>query len=104
MMRTVRKQKKKYKEKFGLMDSLKSFPSLFELLWYSRNPCFDVAELTSDKIHEKSVIKQCLWKGEAINTYRKYPTCCIVTKSDNTIHHDVKICGCIQNFQNIGRS
>ena len=49
------------------MDSVNSFPSMFELLWYSGTPCFDVAELTSDKIHEKSVIKQCLWKGEEIN-------------------------------------
>ena len=37
-------------------------------------------------------------------TYRKYPTCCKVSKSDSTLHHDVKICGCFQNFQNIGRS
>ena len=49
------------------MDSIKSFPSLFELLWYSRNPCFDVVRLTSDRIHEKSIIKKCLWKGEQID-------------------------------------
>ena len=63
----LNEQKRQYKEKFSSMDSSKSFASLFELLWYSGNPCFDVAELTSDKIHEKSVIKQCLWKGRAIN-------------------------------------
>ena len=40
---------------------------MFELLWYSRNPCFDVEELTSDQIDEKSVIKQCIWKGEPIS-------------------------------------
>ena len=60
----VNEQKRQYKEKFSSMDSSKSFASLFELLWYSGNPCFDVAELTSDKIHEKSMIKQCLWKEE----------------------------------------
>ena len=64
---TTRKQKKNYQQKFSNMDTLKSFESLFELLWYSGNPCFDVAKLTSDKMNEKSVIKQCLWKGEAIN-------------------------------------
>ena len=65
--RTFEKQKKTYQEKFASMDSVNSFPSVFELLWYSGTPCFDVAELTSDKIHEKSVIKQCLWKGEEID-------------------------------------
>ena len=64
---TFEKQKKSYHNKFAQMDSVSSFESVFELLWYSGNPCFDVAELTSDKLHEKSVIKQCLWKEEPIN-------------------------------------
>ena len=59
-----KKQKKAYQDKFASMDSINSFSSMFELLWYSGNPCFDVAKLTSDRLHEKSVIKQCIWKGD----------------------------------------
>ena len=61
------KQKKAFKDSFESMDSISSFPSMFELLWYSGNPCFDVAKFTSDKLHEKSLIKHCVWKGRAIN-------------------------------------
>ena len=50
-----------------LKKGVESFTSIFELLWYSGNPCFDVDKFTSDRLDEKSVIKQCIWKGEAIN-------------------------------------
>ena len=36
---------------------------LFEILWYTQVPCFDVANVTSDKQHEHAMIKSCMWKG-----------------------------------------
>ena len=64
---TVELQRQKYRERFSAMDTSASFDSMFELLWYSGNPCYDVMDLTSDSLHQKSVIKQCLWKGDPIN-------------------------------------
>ena len=64
---TVKLQRAKYLERFSAMDSAASFDSMFELLWYSGNPCYDVLGLTSDSLHQKSVVKQCLWKGELVN-------------------------------------
>ena len=64
---TVALQREKYQQRFAAMDSAASFDSMFELLWYSGNPCFDVMDLTSDSLHEKSVVKQCIWKGEIVN-------------------------------------
>ena len=42
-------------------------------------PCFDVRDLTSDKLHEKSIIKQCIWKGERINCSQVFK----MTPTDN---------------------
>ena len=64
---TVALQREKYQQRFAAIDSAASFDSMFELLWYSGNPCFDVMDLTSDSLHQKSVVKQCLWKGEEVN-------------------------------------
>ena len=64
---TVKLQRAKYLERFSAMDSAASFDGMFELLWYSGNPCYDVLGLTSDSLHQKRVVKQCLWKGELVN-------------------------------------
>ena len=66
-LRNAASQKQKYQERFAGLDSAASFHSMFELLWYSGNPCFDVLDLTSDSLHQKSVVKHCLWKGEEVN-------------------------------------
>ena len=44
------------RETYIKMDLDKSYPSLFELLWYSQLPCFDVVNITSkadDEFGEK---------------------------------------------------
>ena len=35
------------------MDLDKSYPSLFELLWYSQLPCFDVINITTTKADDE---------------------------------------------------
>ena len=83
-----REQKKKqsiqnYEESFGSLDTDGSYVALFELLWYSQMPCFDVKGLTSTSKDELSFLKRCYWKQKRINCnaiFQQRPTdrgmCC----------------------------
>ena len=79
----TQKEIKNYEETFGSLDLEKSFPYLFELLWYSQLPCTDVKGLTSEVKDELSMIKRCFWKNRPISCnsiFQKRPTdrgmCC----------------------------
>ena len=68
---------------FKGIDMEKSFPSLFELLWYTQMPCFDVEGITSDKAGERALLKQCRWKNKEVKSsaiFDMFPTdrgmCC----------------------------
>ena len=63
----VQKAKTQYNNEFGSMDLAKSYESLFELLWYSQLPCFDVRNITSTYKDEMSLIKKCYWKEKQID-------------------------------------
>ena len=63
----VQKAKTQYNNEFGSMDLVKSYKSLFELLWYSQLPCFDVRNITSTYKDEMSLIKKCYWKEKQID-------------------------------------
>ena len=72
-----------YEENFGSLDFVKSYSSLFELLWYGQLPCTDVKGITSEVKNEMSFIKRCYWKGKRLSCnsiFRKQPTeqgmCC----------------------------
>ena len=72
-----------YEESFGSLDMDKSYEALFELLWYSQMPCFDVKGLTSEAKDEISFLKRCFWKENPINCtaiFQQRPTdqgmCC----------------------------
>lgn len=83
-----REQKKKesmqnYEETFGSLDTNGSYAAMFELLWYSQMPCFDVKGLTSSSKDELSFLKRCYWKQKRINCatiFQQRPTdrgmCC----------------------------
>ena len=70
------------------IDLEKSYPALFELLWYSQLPCFDVLNITSSSgSSSRALIKSCIWKGETLNCssiFTMYPTdrgmCCTFNK------------------------
>ena len=56
---------------------------MFELLWYSQMPCFDVKGLTSEAKNEISFLKRCYWKERRVNCtaiFQQRPTdqgmCC----------------------------
>ena len=58
--------KEDYKDRFGNMDLIQTYSSLFEILWYSQMPCFDVKNVTSDAADQMSIIKRCSWKGKNV--------------------------------------
>ena len=51
---------------FRLMDLENSYDALFEVLWYTQLPCFDVEGVTSDKKDDFGLLKACVWKGTKI--------------------------------------
>ena len=57
----------KYRKEFGTIDMEKSYQKLFEIMWYSQMPCFDVKGVTSKAKDEMSMVKRCLWKGLEIS-------------------------------------
>ena len=57
----------RYRKEFGSINMAESYPSFFEIMWYSQMPCFDVRGLTSTAKDEMSLIKRCLWKGQRVN-------------------------------------
>ena len=59
--------RKQFDDQFGSMNWEKSYESMFQLMWYSQLPCFDVNQITSTKMDEMSFIKKCSWKGEEIS-------------------------------------
>ena len=59
--------KNKFNDDFGQLDISKSYEKLFELLWYTRLPCFDVKGVTSKKKDEMWVIKRCYWRGKMVD-------------------------------------
>ena len=98
-----------FRETYKKIDLDKSYRALFELLWYSQLPCFDVLDVTS-QLHEEfghsiiwencpkmrnnisysllsGMIKKCLWKGQRLNCssiFKMHPTdrgmCCAFNK------------------------
>ena len=63
----IQKLKAKYKDIFGKLDLETAYENLFRLLWYTRLPCYDIGNITSNALHQMSVIKQCFWKEDEIN-------------------------------------
>ena len=63
----ISKVKAQYDYDFGQMDIEKSYEKLFELLWYTRLPCFDVKGITSKQKDDMSVIKRCYWRSQLVD-------------------------------------
>ncbi len=47
--------RKVYRQSFANMNMTTAYPSMFELLWYSQLPCFDVKKYTSARKDHRSV-------------------------------------------------
>ena len=79
----IENEKLKYIQNFGAIDIKKAYENLFEILWYSQLPCYDIKDITSSVKDQMSVIKRCFWKGREVNCpaiFQKRPTdrgmCC----------------------------
>ena len=59
--------KAQYFKNFEEMNISRSYDKLFELLWYTRLPCFDVKGITSKQKDESSMIKRCYWRGKMVD-------------------------------------
>ena len=107
----VEKAKMQYNNEFGAMDLVKSYKSLFELLWYSQLPCFDVKNITSNTLGEMSIIKKCFWKEMEMpcpSIFTAMPTdrgmCCIFNmKKAEDIFQKSEYASLIQTMQNMDR-
>ena len=76
--------KENYFQQFGDMDMITSYKYMFEVLWYSQLPCFDLKNITSNSPGEAAIIKKCYWKGEEMHCpsiFKTLPTdrgmCCV---------------------------
>ena len=63
-----------FKESFKKMNLDKSYPSLFEILWYTQLPCFDVENVTSDFRDQYGMLKGCFWKGVEVPCSKVFDT------------------------------
>ena len=76
-MRLLKEEIDQFETTFGSLDYEKSYSALFELLWYSQMPCFDIKGLTSQLKDELSFLKRCYWKETQISCnqiFQKRPT------------------------------
>ena len=64
---TVQTAKENWYKKFGSLNFSQAYDKLFELLWYSRLPCVDVKNITSQERDEMSVIKRCYWRSQLVD-------------------------------------
>ena len=63
----VQTAKENWYKRFGSLNFSQAYDKLFELLWYSRLPCFDVKDITSEDRDEMSVIKRCYWRSKLVD-------------------------------------
>ena len=68
---------------FRKMNMKTSYNALFEIMWYTQLPCFDVEGVTSKENDEYGMLKGCFWKGVKIpcsKIFKAFPTdqgmCC----------------------------
>lgn len=72
--KTVQTAKEKWQKNYGSLNISKAYEKLFELLWYSRLPCFDVKNITSEVRDEMSLIKRCYWRNQLIDCASVFTT------------------------------
>ena len=67
----------KFNEYSRNLDMKKAYMPLFEILWHSQLPCFDIQNITSMEKDETSILKKCYWKGihfECSAIFKTHPT------------------------------
>ena len=62
----VKLARQRSSENFKGLNMTASYGSLFELLWYTQIPCYDVRGTTSLSDMQNGMLKACYWKGKEI--------------------------------------
>ena len=105
----IKKARSDYKDNFGGMNYTVAYDSLFEILWYSQLPCFDVRNVTSNALDELSIIKKCSWKGKEMpcpEIFKTLPTdrgmCCTFNmKKAEEIFQNLKYSELVESMQSL---
>ena len=66
--------KAEFKESFRKMNLDKSYKALFEILWYTQLPCFDVENVTSEFPDQYGMLKGCFWKDKEVPCSKVFDT------------------------------
>ena len=66
-LKKFKELKRTFNDMYGNLDINKAYENLFEILWYSQLPCFDIQNITSESKDELSMIKRCYWKGQRVD-------------------------------------
>jgi hypothetical protein len=88
------------------------YEGLFKILWYTQLPCFDVKGVTSRFAGQRSLLKQCKWKGATIPCsaiFTTFPTdrgmCCAFNmKKANEIFEAGMYTDMVTNMQEFDRN
>ena len=81
---------------------------IFSTMWYSKLPCYDLRDITSDEDGEKSILKSCSWKGEDVpcsSIFKKVATdkgicCAFNNKAADEILLPSKYSSLLKKFEN----
>lgn len=100
--------KNKIRQSFRKIDPSKSYPGMFEMLWYTQLPCFDVKNVTSDTNQQHGVLKSCMWEGVEVPCsaiFKMTPTdrgmCCTFNlEAAESMFRDGKYRNMIEKLQN----
>ena len=61
----------------GGFNKTESFWKFYSTLWYSGFPCFDLKGITANNNEDRSILKDCEWKGMAVpcsSIFTTFPT------------------------------
>ena len=63
----IAEARERFYQDFGDLNYKVAYQSLFELLWYSQLPCFDIRNITSKEKDEMSLVKKCYWQDKEVS-------------------------------------
>ena len=99
--------KNEFNEHFKGLDMKKAYIALFEILWYTQLPCFDIQNITSNEKDETSILKKCYWMGEQVQCSAIFITrptdrgmCCTFNqKAADSQYHESKYTKVLKKMQ-----
>ena len=102
----------KFNEYSRNLDMKKAYMPLFEILWHSQLPCFDIQNITSKEKDETSILKKCYWKGihfECSAIFKTHPTdrgmCCTFNReAADSMYHESRYTMALKKMQELDKN